>query len=252
MESKTEQFACPHCTSMLSTYRNLTRHIRDVHYIEKTPMTCVDFVHGLYATPKHDHSPVFPIHVMKSTNPPTIDCELEQCRKFMQIAWSSGNPGKECVHLERTKHAKQYVKPAVLKSASLQDMLSKGLMSSEWAAKCENLDLAVKNINVDSVFPVIFGENKVPQRCIFTNETDSWCQFGRTRVVFDSVAGKWNCQCKGSGKSHRCIHRMMAMWWIYQESPNTVMMNKSTSGQMLETLSFFNDNRYHHQTVRKA
>uniref|UniRef100_A0A096MFA4 HMG domain-containing protein n=1 Tax=Poecilia formosa TaxID=48698 RepID=A0A096MFA4_POEFO len=30
------------------------------------------------------------------------------------------------------------------------------------------------------------------------------------------------------------------------------LANKSTSGQMLETLSFFNDNRYHHQTVRKA
>lgn len=101
-------------------------------------MICVETVNGIYVTPKHDHSPVVPIHVMKSTNPPKIDCEVENCRKFMQIAWSSGNPGKECVHLERTKNAKQYMTPAVLKSASLQDMLSKGLMSSDWGVQNVN------------------------------------------------------------------------------------------------------------------
>ncbi|XP_067307544.1 uncharacterized protein [Pseudorasbora parva] len=30
------------------------------------------------------------------------------------------------------------------------------------------------------------------------------------------------------------------------------LANKTTSGRMLDTLSFFNDNRYHHQTLRKA
>lgn len=30
------------------------------------------------------------------------------------------------------------------------------------------------------------------------------------------------------------------------------LQNKSTSGRMLDTLSFFNDNRYHHQLMRRA
>lgn len=148
-----------------------------------------------FVTPKHGHSPFIPIHVMKSTNPPRLDCEIEDCRKLMQIAWSSRNPGKECVHLERTKHAKQYVKPAVLQSTSLQEMLQKGLMSSDWGRKCVEIDNAAKTCKVDSVFPVSFGDKGSPQRWyffpIFTNDTDNWCQFGRTRVTFDSVSGKW-------------------------------------------------------------
>lgn len=168
LESKEDHFACPHCTSLLSSYKNLQRHIREVHSIETTPMICVDRVNGLYVTPKHDHGPFLPIHVVKSTNPPKIDCEMENCRRFMQITWSSGNPGKECIHLEWSKNAKRYIKPAVLKLDSLQDMISKGLMSSDWGVQCEKMDLAAKNTNVDSVFPVSFGVETVPQLCFFS------------------------------------------------------------------------------------
>ena len=189
-------------------------------------MTCIDIRNGIYVTPRYGHSPFLPIHVIKSTYPPKIDCEVDKCRKFMRIAWSSGNPGKECVHLERTTNAKPYAKPAILTSTSIQDMQSKGLMSSEWGVKCEELNNAATKCGVDSVFPV-FGEEGNSQRwhffSVFTNETDNWCQFGRTRVTFDAVAGQWNCQCRGTRESHRCIHRMMGMWWIYQESHATLL-----------------------------
>ncbi|XP_068584524.1 uncharacterized protein, partial [Cebidichthys violaceus] len=210
----------------LSAPKNLRRHIREVHNLETTPMICIDIKNGIYVTPKYQHSPVFPIHVVKSTYPPQLDCEVEKCRTFMQIAWSSGNPEKECVHLERTKTAKPYAKPAVLTSTSLQDMVSKGLMTSEWGDKCEKLNIAANNNGVDSVFPVFFGDEGYSQRwyffSVFTNEMDNWCHFGRTRVTFDSVGGQWNCQCRGTGRSHRCIHRMMGMWWIFQQSPGTL------------------------------
>lgn len=226
VKSKPGHFACPHCTAFLSAQKNLKRHIRDIHSIDCTPMVCVDVKNGIYVTPKYDHSPVFPIHVIKSTTLQKIDCEVQKCRRFMQIAWSSGNPGKECAHLERTANAKSYIKPAALTSTSLQDMLSKGLMSSEWGEKCAALNTAATNSGVDSVFPVFVGDEKHSQRwnffSVFTNEMDNWCQFGRTRVTFDSVAGQWNCPCRGTGKSHRCIHRMMGMWWIFQESPGTL------------------------------
>lgn len=128
--------------------------------------------------------------------------------------------------LERTKHAKQYVKPAVLKSASMQDMLSKGLMSSDWCVKCEQMDITSKTAKW-IVSPLFLLEIKDPlSDSFFSLCIHKWsrrCWFGRTRVNFEAVAGKWNCQCKGTGKSHRCIHRMMAMWWIFQESPSTLM-----------------------------
>ncbi|TNN48003.1 hypothetical protein EYF80_041774 [Liparis tanakae] len=54
---------------------------------------------------------------------------------------------------------------------------------------------------------------------VFTDKRDNWCRFERTIVSFDSVGGQWHCPCRGSGQSHRCVHHMMAMWWIYQESP---------------------------------
>ncbi|XP_030581204.1 uncharacterized protein LOC115777435 [Archocentrus centrarchus] len=195
-------------------------------------MTCIDVINGIYVTPEHtetEPNPAFPIHVVKSTNPPQIDCELEKCRRFMEMARSFGNPGKECVHLERTKNARPYVKPATLTSESLQDMLSSGRMSSEWGVKCEELNTVAKQCGVDSVFPVCFGDQGSSQRwyffSVFTNETENWCRFKRTRVTFDSVTGQWNCQCRGTSRSHRCIHRMMGTWWIFQESTGTVVSN---------------------------
>lgn len=45
----------------------------------------------------------------------------------MDIAKASGNPVKECVHLERVKYADPYVPAASVKNDSLQEMLDKGL-----------------------------------------------------------------------------------------------------------------------------
>ena len=99
-------------------------------------------------------------------------------------------------------------------------------MSSEWGDKCAELNTAAAQSGVDSVFPV-FGEKGGSQRwhffSVFTNHIDNWCRFGRTRVTFDAVSGQWNCPCRGTGRSHRCIHRMMGMWWIFQELPGTLL-----------------------------
>lgn len=234
-DSKPEQFLCTPCTAMISKQPHIKRPIREVHHLDSAPMTCIDVINGIYVTPEHtetQHSPAFPIHVMKSANPPQIDCEVEKCRRFMQMARFSGNPGKECVHLERTKNAKPYVKPVVLTSKSLQDMLSRGLMSSEWGAKCEALDSAAKQCGVDSVFPVCYEDQGPSQQwyffSVFTNETDHWCQFQRTRVTFDSVTRKWNCQCQGTERSQQCIHVMMGMWWIFQETSENSIISETT------------------------
>lgn len=70
--------ACPHCTAVLSAPKNLKRHIRDVHNLDTSPMMCIDIRNGIYVTAKYDHSPFFPIHVIKSTQP-QLDCEVEKC-----------------------------------------------------------------------------------------------------------------------------------------------------------------------------
>jgi len=50
------------------------------------------------------------------------------------------------------------------------------------------------NHGVESVFPVFFGDEGYSHRwyffSVFTNTTDNWCQFGRTRVTFDAVVGQ--------------------------------------------------------------
>ncbi|KAK0156410.1 hypothetical protein N1851_000280 [Merluccius polli] len=94
-----DEFTCPHCTAVLSAPKNLKRHIRDVHNIDTTPMTCIDIRNGIYVTPKYGHSPFFPIHVIKSTYPPKIDCEVNKChclviRKYWKIMCTPRNNHK--------------------------------------------------------------------------------------------------------------------------------------------------------------
>ncbi|XP_067307896.1 uncharacterized protein [Pseudorasbora parva] len=63
-DTKATSFVCPHCTAVLSSAKNVRRHIRELHNIDATPMICVDAMSGIYVTPKHNHSPVLPIHVI--------------------------------------------------------------------------------------------------------------------------------------------------------------------------------------------
>ncbi|KAL7396910.1 hypothetical protein ABVT39_013480 [Epinephelus coioides] len=186
-------------------------------------MMCIDPTNGIYVTPQHDSGPLFPIHVIKSTSTSIIDCQAPLCRKLMDIAKASGNPGKECIHLERTKYASPYVPPASLKKDSLQEMLNKGLLSTEWSQRCHDLHSAASTKGIESIYPILYGHGGFSKRwlffSVFTDKKDNWCLFERTMVSFDSVGGKWHCPCRERGQSRRCVHHMMAIWWIFQESP---------------------------------
>lgn len=182
VKSKHRHFPCPHCTAVFSVQKNLKHHVKDVHDIDCTPMVCIDVRNGIYVKPKYGHSHVFPIHVIKSTTSQPMDCEIPKCRKCMQIAWLSGNPGKECAHLERTSKAKPCIKPAVLTCESLQDMMSKGLMSSDWGDKWDNLNTAARQCGVDSVFPVFVEDGEQSKR---------WHFF--SRFTSESGGKWWEC-----------------------------------------------------------
>lgn len=72
---------------------------RDQHISLSTLHSCLkdiwrhmDTIHGIYVTPEYNHSPVFPIHVVKSTNPAKNRMSGQKRRKCKQIARSSGNP----------------------------------------------------------------------------------------------------------------------------------------------------------------
>ena len=159
----------------------------------------------------------------------SFDCELENCQQLMKIGRASGNPAKECIHLERTKHADPYARPASLTLHSLKEMHDKGLISKEWSEMCEELHGTAAEHGVDTVCPIIYGDMGYSKRWVFfsvyTDKIDNWYKFGRTRVSFDSGSGRWNCQCGGTGRSHRCIHRKLAMWWIFQESTHLLLPN---------------------------
>lgn len=89
-------------------------------------------------------------------------------------------------------------------------------------------------------FPYFFIDEGFSARwyffSVFTNLTDNWCQFRRTRVTFDSVVGRWNCQCQGNRRSHGCIHRMMGMWRLFQESPGTIVATSDTQAEGIDDL----------------
>lgn len=214
--------------------------MKDMHNLESIPMLCIDVKNGIYVTPKYQHSPYIPIHVIKTTNPPKLECENQSCGHFMQIAITSGNPGKECLHLERTKNARPYLKPADLTLKSLKEMHKKGLVSKEWTEKCLELKDSADKARVDCIAPIRFTTEAEEHRwhffSVFTNKQDSWCRFSRTRVTFDAEVGQWHCPCRESGASHRCLHRMMAMWWMFQECPKTLMAHTDIKDEDIEDL----------------
>jgi len=81
-----------------------------------------------------------PIHVQKSSVIKYFACEVESCMDFMGIAANSGNPGKECFHLERTRTATSYSPPEALCNESLQEMIEKGLISKTRQEECAGDD----------------------------------------------------------------------------------------------------------------
>lgn len=85
-------------------------------------MLCIDSLNGIYVTTKEFHGVRLPIHVQKSSVMKYFACEVESCMDFMSIAANSGNPGKECFHLERTKTATSYSPPEALCNEFLQEI----------------------------------------------------------------------------------------------------------------------------------
>lgn len=55
-------------------------------------------------------------------------------------------------------------------------------------------------------------------------------------MTFDAMVGQWNCQCQETGRSHLCVHRMMGMWWIFQECPGTLVSTSDIQVQDIDDL----------------
>ncbi|XP_050987564.1 uncharacterized protein LOC127178630, partial [Labeo rohita] len=183
---------CRICGINFTTTSNLRRHEKEQHDGEE-PMMCIDTKNGLYVTTNHSHGVRLPIHVQKCLPARLYDCEVDECRDFMSIAAQSGNPGKECYHLERTRKAHVYIPPPALNTESLNDTVKKGIMSTSRQEECMALYQRANADEADSVFPVFWGEHSLSDRYIFfsvyTGEKDNWCKFGRTISTFDTKSG---------------------------------------------------------------
>lgn len=203
-------------------------------------MMCIDPKNGLYVTTKHSHGVRLPVHVQKCLPARLYDCEVDECRDFMSIAAQSGNPGKECYHLERTRRAHVYIPPPALNTESLNDMVKKGIMSTSRQEECMALYQRANTDEADSVFPVFWGEHSLSDRYIFfsvyTGEKDNWCKFGRTISTFDTKSGKWHCQCISSRNRISCVHRYISMWWLFQEHPHLARNAVDTANEDIEDI----------------
>nr|XP_055024083.1 uncharacterized protein LOC129414162 [Misgurnus anguillicaudatus] len=231
---------CQTCRIEFSTTSNLRRHEKMQHGLEE-PMLCVDQKNAIYVTPKEQHGPRLPVHIIKSPHLDRLFCESETCRDMSSIATRSGYPATECRHLKRSCTAEGYIPPPPLNSISLDKMLDKGLISKSRLQECRDLHLKSSEEGVDCVFPVFWGEHGLSQRYIyfsvFTNLKDSWCLLGRTIVTFDTISGKWHCQCRGTKHRQSCVHRYLCMWWIFQERPEFLQKDVNVTPEEIEDLN---------------
>ncbi|XP_055023112.2 uncharacterized protein [Misgurnus anguillicaudatus] len=200
-------------------------------------MWCIDPKNGLYITTKNSHGVRLPIHTQKCIPERKYDCEVEECRDFMNIAAQGGDPGKECLHLERTRNSLPYITPAVLCNESINEVVDKGIVSSSRREECISLFQRAQSEEVDCLLPIFLGKHGLSERYIyfsvFTGEKDNWCRFGRTISTFDTKLGKWHCQCVVAKIRSSCVHRCISMWWLFQERRHLV---KNAMGEDFEDI----------------
>ncbi|XDV45388.1 hypothetical protein PO909_013501 [Leuciscus waleckii] len=230
--------SCQKCGVHFTTTSNLRRHERLQHCQDQQPMLCVDAKNAIYVTPKDPHGPRVPVHVRKSFSLQILLCELEECWDFMKAQAQRGNPGRECRHLMRTSHARPYTPPPPLCVRSLEDMTRRHLLSSPHTQQCQEIHTRADLDGVDCVYPVFWGEHELSERCVYfsvyTGFKDKWCQFGRTRVSFDTRSGSWKCLCEF--RRSRCVHKCLSMWWLFQERPELLGNALDMSADGVEVL----------------
>ncbi|KAG9276448.1 hypothetical protein AMEX_G8762 [Astyanax mexicanus] len=227
------KFICQYCKGTFASSANLRRHERQRHNVNPEPIFCVDVEKGIFLTAKNTRGQRVPIHLCKSTTSEVIGCEVDDCRDFMALANISGKPGVECEHLSRVAFASPYKEPATLQIHSVKSMVDKGLISLEREKECMDIHAQATKEGACTVFPVFYEEYGYSGRhvyfSVFTGQKNAWSLFGRTRVTFDKIMGKWSCQCSCSKKDHRCTHIYLAMWWLFQSKKELLIEERSTS-----------------------
>ncbi|XP_041844550.1 uncharacterized protein LOC121642123 [Melanotaenia boesemani] len=217
MEHKMKPFPCSACPSSFLTSSSLRRHELEKHDEASEPIILVDQERGLFVTAQDKCGPRTIIHVCKSYDNQSFNCEVPACREYMSMA-----TGKECIHLERLKHYRVQQPPPFLKKSSIDDMLEKGLISNHTKDQCCVMHAKAAKDNTAAVFPVFFEEHgysgKKVYFSVYTGQLESWCVFGRVRVTFDLASGMWMCRCKAT-KKRMCVHIYLSMSWIFQERP---------------------------------
>ncbi|CAM4570963.1 unnamed protein product [Leuciscus chuanchicus] len=119
-------------------------------------------------------------------------------------------------------------------------MLEKGQISKPRQEECTSLNRKACSEDVDTVFPIFWGEQGLSERYIYfsvyTGQKDNWCRLGRTICTFDSKTGKWHCRCRGTKYRISCAHRYLSMWWLFQEHPQLLQNAVDNSNEELEDM----------------
>lgn len=107
-------------------------------------------------------------------------------------------------------------------------MKDKGLISKEWSDQCESMHkVALENL-VDTVYPIFCGDMGFSKRWVFfsiyTEQHITGASLGKPEKPLTQCHENETVSA-GAGKSHCCLHHMLAMWWIFQESPDLLLPN---------------------------
>ena len=122
-------FRCPYCPKEYGSQKILKRHQAFCHLKSSEIMQCIDPKNSIYVTTKNICGGIrMPVHVVKG--PKSSACEVPLCEDMMAIQARAGNPGFECIHLQRA--SQPYVRQESLHLESLREMKRQTLMTKHW------------------------------------------------------------------------------------------------------------------------
>ncbi|XP_016106614.1 uncharacterized protein [Sinocyclocheilus grahami] len=124
---------CPHCNMSLY-FKNLKRHMQRRHSSKFTDITKeyhlqsqpIDPQSGIYAVAKAFRGPPVPIHVKHSIQGPKqhIECELEECCLYSEVAGRSGHQTFRCCHLRSLDYCSVPSSYCTLEENTLNEMVA--------------------------------------------------------------------------------------------------------------------------------
>lgn len=218
---------CPHC-NLICLKKNLNKHIQRKHIKKSSDSVlksvCVDATNGISAVQKTTRGFSVPIHVQKKTwgHLHKVQCELEDCRQYHQMALRSGLTFSQCEYIRSLEHCRE-------------------IATEEWLKEetaCTKRQKHAQKAHVPLCVEVAFQKNPT-QFCFSIHEPalHHYSRLGRVMVTYNSTAHTWHCPCAKPRIS--CVHKNIGKWHLFQKNPDIFRTETAASTPLLQQHSVY-------------